>query len=245
MHTLARLLVPGYRQLAAGRPRRAIAVASAAYALLLLALFTSWLHAPAGLATFLVALTAVAVWAWQDGRRLETRATVPPRTCVLLAAPFWLLLLSLAFEPMRVHVVGLQAFHIPPGNRACAPALLGGDRFLVDTRDRAPRRGEIVVFRAPDDPGRVYVKRVVALAGDVVRAEAGGIRVNGKPVLAGNAGAFGPLTVPPGRCFLVGDNLADSRDSRAFGPVEIGAILGRVLYVFWAERWDRIGTTPR
>jgi signal peptidase I len=210
-----------------------VLVAGAACLLLALAILTPWLRSPLGLLSFLGAVAGVAAWAQLDGRGGRERPPLP--LCVALALPMWGLLVVLC--------LGVRAYRIPAGHESAAPALHGGDRFLVDLRERTPERGALVVFRAPDGPD--YVRRVVALEGDVVRADAQGVHVNGKLVVPGPSADSPPLTVPPGHCYVAGDDLARARDSRHFGPVENRAIRGRPLYVFWAEAWSRIGTTLR
>jgi len=248
MHTLARLLLPGYAQLRNGQPRKALAVAAALLLALLAAVLTRWLYSPAGLATFLGLLGGGLAWCAFDARRHKGAAPparLAPAAWALLAAPPLILLAVACVAPLRREVLGLQAWRIPSGHEASAPALQGGDRFLAAMGKVPVGRGDLVLFPAPDDPGTTCVKRVVALAGDVVRADEGGLTVNGARVLEVPARPFGPFTVPPGCCFCVGDNLAESRDCRDFGPVRIDAIEGRPLYVFWSERWDRIGKTLR
>lgn len=247
MDLLRRILVPGYPQVGNGDRARALAVGGAVLVLLLLATVTGWLRSAPGLLTFLAAVIVVAGWSHVDGRRRRGRAPparLRPAEWAFLALPVWLFVLAFSIPPAREAVLGLAAYRIPEGHESMAPALLGGDRFIVDLRARTPARGDLVVFESPEK-GQALVKRVVALGGDVVEARPDGVRVNGALALPGPADDFGPVEVPAGRFFAVGDNLANSRDCRHFGPVGIGAIRGRVLYVFWSGTWSRIGTKPR
>lgn len=245
-NVLLRLLVPGYPQVRNGDRGRAFLVGAALLLAILLVIATGWLRSALGLLSFLAVVIAVGVVSVVDGRRRRggAPARLRAREWAFLAAPLWAFLAVLLAPPAREAVLGLAAYRIPAGHESMAPALLGGDRFVVDLRARTPRRGDLVVFTSPGEPV-AFVKRVVALAGDVVSADREGVRVNGKLALPGEAGPYGPLTVPEGRFFAVGDNLSNSRDCRQFGPVENGAIRGRVLYVFWSRTWGRIGTTPR
>jgi signal peptidase I len=104
---------------------------------------------------------------------------------------------------------------------------------------REPRRGDVIVT---DDPrsGLSIVKRVVAVGGDSVGIENGDLVLNGATVAERYVDNddmegyyFGPDIVPDGTVFLLGDNRADSIDSRAFGPVAVDAIDARVMATLW------------
>jgi nickel-type superoxide dismutase maturation protease len=101
-----------------------------------------------------------------------------------------------------------------------APALLPGERLLFDRLAyvrRRPRRGDVVLVAHPLEPALRMVKRITAMPGDVVE---------GGRVLA------------PGQYWVEGDNPGLSTDSREFGPVERGDLLGRAWILYWpAERW--------
>ncbi|CAM5787732.1 MULTISPECIES: signal peptidase I [Brevibacillus] len=110
-----------------------------------------------------------------------------------------------------------------------------------------PQIGDIVIIH-PDASGENWIKRVVALAGDTVEAKNDQLYVNGQPVnepfLTANklkAAAegvtltedFGPITVPEGHIFVMGDNRNNSMDSRAIGPVSLDHVVGRAELVYW------------
>ena len=130
----------------------------------------------------------------------------------------------------------VEVFKIPMDSMT--PTILPGDHIWVDRRTagKLPGKGEIVVFRFPQDPKRDLLKRVVALPGETVQ-------VKGK---LGEKGSV-PLKVPPGHVFVMGDNRDNSFDSRHFGPVKVASIKGRACSVFWSSdekgkvRWERIG----
>ncbi|HAI20763.1 MAG TPA: signal peptidase I [Clostridiales bacterium UBA8153] len=119
--------------------------------------------------------------------------------------------------------------------------LFGGERLLVDKlsyRVRLPRPGEIIVFRDPRAPGRDYIKRVVAVAGETIEIDRGRVYVDGRAVFEPDLMRWGmanfpPLLVPEGEVFVLGDNRGNSDDSRAFGPVPAELIRGRAFFVFW------------
>lgn len=132
----------------------------------------------------------------------------------------------LAVEPLHVDSVSM------------APTLQAGDRVLVEKislRFAAPSRGDIVVFEHELGAG-LAVKRVVGLAGDEVGLEDGVLVVNGEPAderyvdLARVEGVyFGPVEVPEGTVFVMGDNRAESIDSRTYGAVPLSDLAGRVV----------------
>jgi signal peptidase I len=114
------------------------------------------------------------------------------------------------------------------------PTLDSGDLVLVDRTDQDPDRMDVVVAEGPDDAG-LLVKRVVGLGGDTVGIEDGVLLVDGRPVCEPDVdpdlidGAyFGPVTVPAGHVFLMGDDRRDSVDSRDFGAVPLSAVVGEV-----------------
>ena len=94
----------------------------------------------------------------------------------------------------------------------------GQERHLF----RAPRRGDVVVFRFPLDPSRDFIKRVIGVPGDTVEVKDEKVFINGAPlvenyILATPNYTYGPKTVPPGAYFVLGDNRRNSYDSHAWG----------------------------
>ncbi len=142
----------------------------------------------------------------------------------------------------------LEAFRVP--SESMVPTLEVGDRFLANKfiyRFAEPERGDIVVFRSVEGGDEDLVKRIVAVAGDEVAVENGVLRVNGEPQdesytnkgFPDDGSFFGPTRVPEGEVFVMGDNRANSRDSRFFGPVPIENIEGEAFASFWPP--SRIG----
>jgi signal peptidase I len=136
-----------------------------------------------------------------------------------------------------------EPFAIP--SESMAPTLHRGDQVLVDKvsfRLRPPRRGELVVFHAPDT-GAIELKRIVGVAGDRIGLEDGVLVVNGRrprePYVDHrrvDSVYFGPVVVPRSSVFVMGDNRGNSHDSRDFGPVRRSALIGRVAMRFWPLR---------
>ncbi len=142
-----------------------------------------------------------------------------------------------------------QAFFIP--SESMETTLFENDRILVNKvsyRLHDVNRGDVVVFRRPDDqPGdiRDLIKRVIGLPGEAVEGRDSTIYINGQllvePYLDGNRfGDFGPITVPEGELFMMGDNRDQSLDSRRFGAIDEDRIIGRAFFLFWP--FDRLGT---
>jgi signal peptidase I len=140
-----------------------------------------------------------------------------------------------------------EPFSIPTASMA--PTLAVGDHVLADTlsyRLREPRRDELAVFTAPDS-GDLLLKRIVGVGGDTVEIRDGVLFVNGDrrrepyvPYDRVDSVYFGPVRVPAGSVFVMGDDRANSRDSRDFGPVAESALVGRAVLRTWPL--DRLGT---
>ena len=171
----------------------------------------------------------------------------------------------------------IQAYKIPSGSMK--PTLLIGDHILVSKFNYGvklpfirstlipigtPNRGDIVVFIYPEDRSKDFIKRLVGLSGDTIEIRDKKILLNGLPwsdthgVYVDNAiipGAvqprdnFGPVKVPEGSIFVMGDNRDESYDSRFWGFVNMKDVLGKAQIIYWSwnsedtwVRWGRIGT---
>ena len=129
------------------------------------------------------------------------------------------------------------------------PTLEIGDRLFVNKfiyRFTDPERGDVIVFRSVEGGEEDLIKRVVAVPGDTVEVRDGTLYVNGQPQPDAyvnrefpDRSYYGPTTVPEGRVFAMGDNRANSRDSRFFGPVPYENIEGEAFLLFWPP--GRIG----
>jgi len=123
------------------------------------------------------------------------------------------------------------------------PTLQVNTRLLVDHRQALHghwKRGDMVIFRDPPNwPADVYVKRIIAVPGDVVHIVNGQVIINGKvlsePYLAERPHPenYGPWKMGSGQYFMMGDNRNDSEDSRDHGPVLDKDIHGRAIYQLW------------
>jgi len=174
----------------------------------------------------------------------------------------------------------VQAFKIPSGSMK--QTLQIGDHILVNkfiygirlpfsrivlVPVTDPARGDIVVFKFPEDPSKDFIKRVVAVGGDTVEIRDKAVWVNDKPAPHANAvhldpriyprgyqprDNFGPVQVPENTLFVMGDNRDESYDSRFWGFVDLEDIKGKAFMIYWSWdsektgiRWGRIGNLLR
>jgi len=167
---------------------------------------------------------------------------------------------------IRTFVV--QAFKIPSGSME--PTLLVGDHILVNKfiygikipfinktliPISAPEHDDVIVFIYPVDKSKDFIKRVIGLPGDEIKVIGKTVYVNGKPYEdehgyysdAGRRHAgtvkenqFGPVTVPEGHLFVMGDNRNHSYDSRFWGFVPIKDVKGKAFIIYWSwPHWKR------
>jgi signal peptidase I len=151
----------------------------------------------------------------------------------------------LVFGFVRPFVV--EAFWIP--SASMVPTLKYGDRVLVNKfiyRFTEPERGDVIVFKSVEGDGQDLIKRVVGVPGDEIAVRAGKLFVNGEPQKEPyvnkkypDRSFYAPTTVPKDHVFAMGDNRANSQDSRIFGPVPEENIEGEAFLRFWPP--DRIG----
>ncbi|MBW2672891.1 MAG: signal peptidase I [Deltaproteobacteria bacterium] len=175
---------------------------------------------------------------------------------------------------IRTFVV--QAFKIPSGSMK--PTLQIGDHLLVNKFTYGikipfirktlvsiddPEREDIVVFIYPVDRKKDFIKRVVGVAGDTIEIRNKKMYLNGLPYDDGHGvyvdsllfpasiqprDNFGPVTVPAGHIFVMGDNRDQSYDSRFWGFVDLTDVLGKAFIIYWSwnkdsndVRWGRMG----
>jgi len=170
---------------------------------------------------------------------------------------------------LRAYVI--EAFKIPSGSMI--PTLVVGDHLLVNKMVygidlpfvddkvlvyRNPHRYDIIVFRYPKDPSKNFIKRVIGVGGDKVEMKDKDVYVNDQkiedsfvqhtdedvlPAKMSKRDNFGPITVPEGKVFVLGDNRDDSHDSRYWGFVDLNEIKGKAMFIYWS--WDGDRSRPR
>jgi signal peptidase I len=167
----------------------------------------------------------------------------------------------------------VQAFKIPTGSME--QNLLIGDHLLVNKFVFGPsesaiertllplanvKRGDVVVFKYPEEPDRDFIKRVIGLPGETIEVREKKVSVDGKqlqenythflqPALSQSElhevtsfdvrERYGPVTVPPNQYFVMGDNRDNSQDSRYWGFLPRDYIKGKALVIYWSYEADR------
>lgn len=154
---------------------------------------------------------------------------------------------------MIIRTFIVQAFWIPSGSMI--PTLEVGDRVLVAKFWNwffEPSKGSLYVFKYPVDRDRDFVKRVIAVPGDIVDIRNGTVYINGEPteepyvknhdrftLKPSNVFPEVPVKIPEGKYLMLGDNRSNSADSRYWGLVSIDDMRGPVFFRYWPL--NRIG----
>ena len=166
-----------------------------------------------------------------------------------------------------------QAFKIPSGSME--KGLLIGDHLIINKMGFTPavtglerallpgsaiKRGDVIVFKYPADPTRDFIKRVVGLPGDRLELKDRKVYINDQPLdepyiqlmtpappAEDKRVNYGPVTVPTGQYFMMGDNRDNSEDSRFWGFVPASYIKGQALFIYFSTgtsfgdvQWGRL-----
>jgi signal peptidase I len=185
------------------------------------------------------------------------------------------LLVALAIRSFAV-----QAYKIP--SSSMLPTLQIGDHLLINKLRYGirepffdgwlwlysqPKPGDVAVFIYPQDRSKDFIKRVIAVGGETVEIRDKTVLVNGRPrdtpyayfadgrdsiQPIGPRDNFGPVTVPTGHLFMLGDNRDRSYDSRFWGFVDVDDVKGKAVVIYWSwdgrdrwVRWERLGDLIR
>ncbi len=124
-----------------------------------------------------------------------------------------------------------------------APLLSDQERIFINKfvyRFEPVERGDVVVFWYPLDRSKSFIKRVIGLPGETIELRGGHLYVNGKeqkeiyvPPSYLDGSSYGPITIPEGNYFVMGDHRDSSNDSRVFGPVGRPCIYGKAVFAYW------------
>ena len=173
----------------------------------------------------------------QPRRRWVTVAVVGAVAVAGVAIPLWLLRPGGSASPSSAS----EHHIIPVGvvSNAMEPTLSAGQVVQMDVdayKDVLPSREDIIVFTVPESPGLEFIKRVIGLPGDTVEIRNGVVFVNGEPLSESYLGSnqdtssFPPQSVQPRHLFVLGDNRANSYDSRfELAQVAIDRVIGKVI----------------
>ena len=171
-------------------------------------------------------------------------------------------------QALFIRTFVVQAFKIPTGSME--NNLLIGDHLLVNKFMFGPtvssleqtllpvrpvKRGDVIVFKYPEEPSRDFIKRVIGLPGETLELRDKKVSINGQPLdesyvhflePPGTSSEFrevtsydvreryGPVTVPPNQYFVMGDNRDNSQDSRYWGFLRRDYIKGKALVIYWS-----------
>ncbi len=210
------------------------------------------------------------------------KAGKPQKSVVREYAEALIIALVLA---LLIRTFVIQAFKIPTGSME--PTLLVGDHLLVSKFSYSvhipneipftsillfpdfhffssvPERGNIVVFKYPEDPSKDFIKRVVGLPGETIQVIRQKVYINDKYLKepyahhsqspspnSGKRDNMGPLRIPEGHIFVMGDTRENSHDSRMWGTLDLSKLRGKAQWIYWSWdskdtglRTDRLGTS--
>ncbi len=172
------------------------------------------------------------------------------------AGKFWLIVyivfFMFVFNPRPFVFCGIiKPFKIPTG--AMAPTLIPADMLFVNKaiyKFSEPQRGDVIVFKYPDDPSLFFIKRIAGLPGEKLEIRDGQLVINGKIVKSIapgggylNAGGYGQegqvIEIPKENYFVLGDNTLNSKDSRYWGFVPKENLIGKAYKIYYP--FDRSG----
>lgn len=155
---------------------------------------------------------------------------------IVFAFAIFLFLYLLVMQPHKIKGVSMM------------PNFPDGEFLLTDKvtyRFKEPKRGDVIIFKAPVAEDEEFIKRIIGLPGEKVMLKEGHFYINGKILdesyiasdVYTNPGNFllenEEYTVPTGKYFVVGDNRPHSSDSRFWGPVDLKAFNGRAWLIYW------------
>lgn len=156
---------------------------------------------------------------------------------VIVSAAVSIFIIVFVYQPVKVEGTSMM------------PGLDDQERIFINKfvyRWEPIERGDVIVFRYPQDPSKSYIKRVVGVAGDHVRIDDGHVYVNDvlidEPYVRGyyrDDRSFPEVTVPADSFFVLGDHRNMSSDSRDFGPIPRHNVYGKAVFIYWP--FDKVG----
>lgn len=164
-----------------------------------------------------------------EEQKEDWRRTILDTLETILLSLVLFLAINTVSERIRVESISMQSTLFP-------------DDYVIVNKlayrfNHSPRRGDVIVFRYPPNPEAIpYIKRVIGLPGDQVHIADGEVYINGElmiePYLNVTTTRGGDWSVPAGQIFVMGDNRNNSSDSRSWGFVPLGNIIGRAELIY-------------
>lgn len=161
---------------------------------------------------------------------------------LLIAIGLALVIIVFLYQPVKVEGTSM------------APLLSDQERIFINKfvyRFEPIDRGDVVVFWYPLDRSKSFIKRVIGLPGETVEIRHGTVYIDGAavpepyvPPQYADVSDYGPMKVPQGDYFVMGDHRISSNDSRVFGPVPSQFIYGRAVFAYWpVDHFGSLSTT--
>lgn len=246
-------VIPGVGQFFRGLVTRGLWWASAFLLFLIATFFLKPWQGSDGMMAAILAGMVLLCAAGVDAAYIRTEEDLRPTmwsvalfVCIAFVASMWI--------NMSVwRIAGFATFSIP--STAMEQTIAKGESIVANMhayRDNVPHRGDIVIFENPEDRGHPFIKRVVAVPGDTIQGQMGKITLNGVAIVESYVQEgrgyvpvkdekdndpvkktyfFGPVKLGPNEYFVMGDNRGVSYDSRHTGPVRLGSIEGKALFI--------------
>jgi len=150
-------------------------------------------------------------------------------------------------------VLGFSAYKMQ--TESMEPTLRIGDFLVADLKyfkKNKLQRGDLVILQSPNNPAKIFIKRIIALEGEKIEIKSKQVYINDAPLPEGykihldnevypRRDNYGPAIVAYDCCFVLGDNRDKSRDSRHWDSMPLANIKGKPLYIYWARDIIRIG----
>ncbi|HSB72530.1 MAG TPA: signal peptidase I [Candidatus Methylomirabilis sp.] len=190
----------------------------------------------------------------EEEREAEPKRTAPAQRSKSVFREYAEALIIAVLLALVIRTFVVQAFKIPSGSML--PTLQIGDHILVNKflyYFSPIKRGDIIVFKFPQDESRDFIKRVIGLPGETLETKGRQVLINGTPLSEPYAvfadgplsrglerEHVGPLVIPPDHLFVMGDNRDRSMDSRVWGLLDVHKVKGRAFIVYFSIRSEDI-----